>query len=249
MGETFSLAQYKLHSLTNSYQKKVGFAKNCVAHALEYTECDKWGLSLSFGKDSIALYFLLCEMLNTDVQSVFLASSESYALHNFATVMMQLDVKNLHIIQTDHAETNEGDWVAARKEGHNDIQLIDKWFGDNGFVGTFIGLRKEESKRRRMVLGSKVYGRDNFYLHKMKDGIYHSCPLSEWTLEDVGAWLFQHNAPLLDDYLKYGLAQRTTARATGVSVNYGNTIASLKGRNLNAYNKITAIFPELRSKS
>jgi 3'-phosphoadenosine 5'-phosphosulfate sulfotransferase (PAPS reductase)/FAD synthetase len=244
------LAQYRLYAATERHNTRVDFARACIEKAFELSGSNRWALSLSFGKDSMALYYLLKEYI-PDLHCFFLASSESFALHNFAEVMETMEALQVTVIQTEHANNGEG-WVESRKEGVDDRWLLDKQAAEMGYVGSFIGLRREESKKRSMALATGYGGRAAYYTTHIKDpkahGLWHSCPLAEWTLQDVGAWLWRHDAPLLDSYLAEGLKTRTTARATGISVNFGNVPAYLKARNPAAYNRIIQIFPELAQK-
>jgi len=250
-----SLAQYRLHSYTKRFHDRLDYSRQCIENALRVTGWSpRWLLSLSLGKDSLCLYFLLKEYM-PDIQCVMIMSSESFIIHDYATVLTGLvdDYNlNLHIIQSDWASVSD-DWQAARGKG--DIRLINKWGQDNGYVGTFIGMRKEENphKKRGLALRTVYGGHAGYYLHEMQDqkayGLYHACPLAEWLLEDVGAYCWLKDIPLLETYHVKGLAARTTGSANGIAVNHGNLVGELKAVDLEAYNKLIKLFPYLAYKS
>jgi 3'-phosphoadenosine 5'-phosphosulfate sulfotransferase (PAPS reductase)/FAD synthetase len=255
---SLNLVAYRLHSYTARFKSRVDYSLECVAKAIELSGSDKWALSNSFGKDSLALMFLLNQML-PELQSIFIASSETSVLANYVDIITKLETSmpHLKIIQTDKAglfsDSGTSSWAEATShKTHSDMWLIDEWAAQNGFVGSFIGLRKEESRTRATALSTSYNGHEGHYCIKMINpkacGLWHACPIAEWKLEDVGAWLWQHNIPLLDTYHTEGLQARTVARASKVSVNYGNVIAFLKTRNQGKYNELINLYPDLKTK-
>lgn len=201
----------------------------------------------------------------------FLASSETWYLHNFAEVIdrfLQTTPVNLTIVQTNRlgldvraaiaplqkqhpeirwifrGEYTPGDsWEDARKAGNADLQEMvarEEW---DGF---FMGLAKEESKGRRITLSMTWNGQPHPSVFRYWDGKYRCCPLMNWNEKDIAAYVATNELPLLDEYETFGLEARTTARATGMMAGSGG-LAHLKYKNVDAFNRIVANFPEMRS--
>ena len=264
------LHEYALHAHSNRFKQRLELTRHFVEQAFFLSGSNRWTLSLSFGKDSVALLIFLVTEFLPELQSVSMTSSETLLVNNFLGVIEALKtqgyLKNLHLIQTDHADIFSGDatnlnWDATRAGivHHQDNWLLDEWSAKNGFVGSFIGLRKQESQTRKVALNSNSgYGsRSEGYCHKMKNplarGLWHACPLAEWRLEDLGAYLYTHDAPLLQTYIDYGLASRTVGRVNDrISVsNAGqntNSLAMLKASDPERYNRLLNLFPDLSTK-
>jgi 3'-phosphoadenosine 5'-phosphosulfate sulfotransferase (PAPS reductase)/FAD synthetase len=258
-----NLAKYRIYANSTRFKDRVEFSKECVQSAIEQSGSDKWGLSLSFGKDSLALKFLLDDM-GVNPYCVFIASSETIFADNYVEVMVKLSQRgvitsyNLHIIQTDNANyfsENEPsrNWYDATNlkiaANHGEMGWIDEHLMQQGYVGAFVGLRKEESRTRRMALAKGYGGRDQHYTRKDRSNdlvFWYACPLAEWTLQDIGAMCWKYDIPLLETYTQHGLQMRTVARVTSDTVvDFGNAIETLKATDRSRYNKMVAIFPEL----
>lgn len=203
-------------------------------------------IAFSCGKDSSVLADIVLS-INSTIPCRFISSGETRIIHNVDDVMQYFVEKhkaNIQEILFDRVWSEE--WKNAtfdvqRKAGRRDIQSID----NNGYDGVFMGLRKQESRGRCLSLimhNTKELPR-NMYRYNNKD-YYRMCPLADWNIEDVGAYIVSHNIPTLDWYKKFGYEGRTTARLTGDSVRQ-NTISYIKMTNPLGYQKIIMRFPEL----
>lgn len=198
-------------------------------------------LALSFGKDSLVMLDLVLKF-KADITCLFLKSSESYLMYNFEDLIKFYTDNfqiNLHIIETDRL--NEFDsWQSARKAGNKDFEKFDEL----GFDGVFMGLRKEESKARRITLSLKANNEIGKFLMKYKNqNKYRCCPLANWRTEEIRFYLKERNLPILDVYQE-GDHIRTTARLTGDSVRANNLFWIKKNKPEN-YNKLLKLIPEL----
>ncbi|RMG91165.1 MAG: hypothetical protein D6706_18475 [Chloroflexi bacterium] len=201
--------------------------------------------SISFGKQSICLAHMLYQV-EPDMPMYFLASSETWDLHNYAEVIdafLERWPINLHIVQTDHAGTHPDlSWKEVRDLGDQDLQnMVDRAEWD----GWYWGLSKEESKARKITLSRRWEGQPHPTIYRYKDGKYRCCPLMHWELLDIAAYVVEHDLPLLQIYKDLGLQERTTARLTKKAVEY-HGLAQVKRRDIASYNRLAARFPELR---
>jgi phosphoadenosine phosphosulfate reductase len=155
-------------------------------------------IAFSTGKDSLCMLDMVYG-INPDVDVMFHDSGvelpESY--DQIKRIEDNWGIA-LHIVKNPH-DTFE------LMHKYNDIELgnpsfrsdpvgklalfepIRKWNKENNFDLAFIGLRKAESKRRRMMLCT--HGN---YFYCKSNGIYECFPLSEWKSEDVWAYIFTH---------------------------------------------------------
>jgi 3'-phosphoadenosine 5'-phosphosulfate sulfotransferase (PAPS reductase)/FAD synthetase len=256
-----------LYSKKQAYGQRLQFARDGVSKMLEL--CDRTYLSVSFGKQSIILAHMVYQM-DPDIPMYFLASSESYLLHDFVDVIdafMSRFPIQLTIVQTNNAAIDITDditklqqlqpgikwdirqpgdpgwnWEKSRAAGHDDLQTM---VSRDAYDGWFWGLAKEESYGRRMTLSYRWHGQPHPTIFRYVDEKYRCCPLMEWGIWDIAAYVATHNFPLLDTYRQSGLESRTTARITGRSAEEG--AMSLKHHyELSKANLIYKRFPELR---
>lgn len=227
-----------------SYQKKKEITIATITEML--SACEKPYVAFSCGKDSSVLADMVLSQ-NPTVPLRFISSAETRMLHNVDDVIGYFVKKydaNIDEIHFDRMWTEE--WKNAtfdeqRKAGRRDIQSID----NSDFDGVFMGLRIDESRARSISLKQcRTDGLPkNMYKYKNRD-FYRMCPLAHWKTEDVGAYLTEHEIPVLKWYETYGFEARTTARLTGDSIRQ-NALYFIKVTNPEAYAKLTARFPEL----
>lgn len=240
-----------LYAQTREHQARVRRAEATIAAFLElarhpYVAC-------SFGKDSICLLHLATRQW-PDIPIRFLRSGESHLLHDFDRVIQEYQERfgpiNLHQVFVDRVfseEWQDKGWEESRKAGRGDWRLV--W--DSGdFDGILMGLREEESVRRRISLRRHRLPGMPYAIYRYRSGYlagaYRGCPLDKWTVRDVGAYIVTHNLPLLQAYQELGLEVRTTARMTGDAARQAGMLAVWK-QDLSRFNQLCARFPELRA--
>lgn len=197
-------------------------------------------LSLSWGKQSLIVAHMLYQV-DPVIPSYFLASSESWHLHDFARVMREFLARwplRHTVVQTDRWR-EASSWQAARISGRGDLQHIaDR---DGPWDGWYGGLAREESRTRRIALSMRSDSGHPDVYHYV-DGTYRCSPLAAWELPDLAAYIDEFDLPLLRAYHQHGLATRTTARITGRMLTQGGAITS---GDVSGWNALLAQFPEL----
>jgi 3'-phosphoadenosine 5'-phosphosulfate sulfotransferase (PAPS reductase)/FAD synthetase len=228
----------RLHAKLPLYKNRVESANTAIA-AMQELAANSY-LSLSFGKQSLVLAHLLFQVCPS-VPCYFLASDESWILHNYAQVIQEFCGRfpiNLTIVNSSHVWSNDFDWEESRASGDKDLQ---KMTGNQEFEGWYWGLTAEESKARAITLSSNQ--RPGIY--EYKSGKFRCCPLWNWGLADLAAYIATHNLPMLEIYHRLGLTARTTARLTKKAAQWG--LSDLKRSNLEAFQVLCDRFPTLRS--
>lgn len=262
------MLQGRLYQETYYFRKSLQFVIDGIRSMLVLSQRNY--VSVSFGKQSICLAHMLWKV-RPEMPMFFLASSESYLMHNFVEVIdafMQIAPINLTIVQSNHAALDISDhvdrlselqptikwrflptgdpawsWKQVRDAGDDDLaQMVSR----DDFDGWFWGLAKEESKSRRLTLSRQWEGQPHPSIFRYSDGKYRCCPLMNWHLDDLAAYIYRYKLPLLDTYHEDGLTARTTARLTRRSIEEG-FMAKAHGKNPALANQFYARFPELRA--
>lgn len=244
------LSAGRLHARLPLHRRRRDFALEGIA-AMRRVAPRSY-LSLSWGKQSIVLAHMLYQV-EPSLPMYFLASGESWLIHNYAEVIEQFTARwpiQLHIVQTDHVFDGQGlDWAASRAAGKRDLQTM---CDPADWEGWYWGLAKMESKGRRFTLSARYDGQPHPSIYRYSGewatGKYRCCPLMHWGLLDLAAYIAEHDIPLLDAYHTHGLGTRTTARVTGMTADYAG-VSAIKQTSLEAFNRLCARFPELRTKT
>lgn len=197
------LEQYKdsylAYSKTNTFKNKLNKTKELVDETL--LKYNKPYIAFSTGKDSLCLLNIIYKQ-NKNIDVMFHDSMvelpESYIQLDKIKKEMNL---NLHIVKN---KNNVFDLYKNLDIFYNDklekkIQQITlnnpirEFVIENNFDLVFLGLRKQESKKRHFMLCK--YG-NHFYCNFNR--IWECCPLSDWKGEDIWAYIFSNN---LDEYI------------------------------------------------
>jgi 3'-phosphoadenosine 5'-phosphosulfate sulfotransferase (PAPS reductase)/FAD synthetase len=190
------LAAAHVHAASAKFQARVDEALAIIRQGVEETD----GLiysSCSFGKDSAVMTHLaLTVNPQMEVRFVYFGNGESELLNNYAEVLAAWQERyalNLHILTLVRDKLDvrfpQWDWLSAMRPA-------------NGYL---VGLRKEESKKRRLSLlhlGS---------IYRKVNGLLRVAPLLNWRIEDIGAYVVMHDLPMLNSYHVEGFDARTTA--------------------------------------
>lgn len=232
-----------LYAKLRQRQYRLDFALDGIASMHEIASVAY--ASISFGKQSICLAHMLYQMM-PDLPMYFLASWESSLIHNFDEVIESFIERwpiNLTVVYADNVSDNPGfDWKETRDLGQHDLQNM---CNRADWDGWYWGLAKEESKGREHTLSWRWKGQPHPTIFRYSDGKLRCCPLMEWELLDIAAYIQEYDLPVLDLYRKQGLQMRTTARATRDMVEFGG-VARLRHIGIEGFNKLAARFPELR---
>jgi len=165
----------RIHAKTHQFQAAVNNAGSIIRRAL--AEKAGWYVAFSGGKDSTVVAALVREQY-PEVPLIW--SDDEWFFPETAEYMAHME--NLHHIRTNawHAEWFQisGDWKG-----------IPDYANSKGWHGAFLGLRQEESGKRRVYL--RTYGPLHF---AEKNRQWQCNPIHNWTWRDV--WAYIHTKKL-----------------------------------------------------
>lgn len=185
-------------------------------------------VACSFGKDSAVMLHLILQH-NPRIPVRFASHPETRLLDNYEEVIDLWLKKNINYQEI----YCEGGLVKVR---HAQRDALDAMHED--WDSFFVGIRKEESFGRRVSL--KKYG----MFHKLKNGRIKISPLADWSEKDITAYVLSRKLPALSKYTKEGFSSRTTSGIPRTHIN--ECLTSLKNRDINAFNKLSVLFPDIK---
>lgn len=218
----------RLHAKMSRYKRMKDLANRIITEALE--QCEAPFVSCSFGKDSGAMLHLVMQHLpNINVR--FIRWPETDMIDNFPEVISQWKAMGANVVILDLWRPTLDHKVAGRWEMLNRMGHAD---------GYFIGLRKDESVNRRIILSKQ--GR----IHRLKNGMLRICPLAEWNTLDVAAYTVEHNLPMLSAYQKRGFEERTASRIPRDAYSIReNALRQIRNDDPAAWQKLQELYPEV----
>lgn len=180
-------------------------------------------VACSFGKDSAVMTDIILSIApNTRI--VFAISEETYLIDNYDEVIKDWDAR--------HPSMNLTILYCEREEDGR-THTADKMTSNTEHDSFFVGLRKDESRDRRISL------LHNGKFYKNKNGKIRICPMSDWKTKDIMAYIYSNNIPLLDTYKIFGGQERTTSV---VPTKFREEMLSrLKHKDPSAYNRTMQI--------
>jgi phosphoadenosine phosphosulfate reductase len=230
-------------------QDTIGFISDVLSkHSKPY-------VAYSTGKDSLVMLDL-CKKINPSIDIMFHDSRielpESYELIEKAEKYYN---KKINIVGTpkDILEIYK-DKKAFFGMGDHDyawtpcmLKPIMEWSKKTKKDVAFIGLRKQESAKRRMMLG-----RHGNYFYAKTRGIHQCFPLAAWTVNDVFAYIFSNE---LDHLLHPAYYKDQFRKAERIRVSwYCDPTAGANGYFVwlkyyypELFRKLCAKFPEVAS--
>lgn len=221
----------KLYWHTKEFQRHLDFAKSGII-ALKNL-APRCYVSLSFGKQSQVLAHM-ANQLFPGIEMHFLAGEETWMLYDFDKVIPEFKRRfnpNLTIHQTTRV-TGAKSWNESVTAGNDDLKNM---CPRDQYDGWLWGLVVEESRDRRMTLaGGAIQHNGHPTIFRYADGKYRGCPLMNWGVKEIAAYVAHYDLPMLSIYKKYGFEQRTTSR-----------IRKRFSRNAN-FSAVAACSPKLR---
>ncbi len=214
-----------LYARLNSYKalvaKTEGFIRWSLARMQNpYVAC-------SFGKDSSVMLHLILKQ-KPDIPVVFASHPETRILDNYEKVIQYWLKHGINY----HEVFCEGGLIKVKHDQRNRMAAwSDQW---DAF---FVGIRSQESFGRRISL--KKYG----MFHRLTSGKIKVSPLADWKTEDIAAYTAFHNLPLLSKYQFEGISARTTSGIPRTHIN--ECLQSLKNRDIQAFNNLCRLFPDV----
>lgn len=185
----------KILAMLPRHKQKVSKALEDIQAML--STCVKTYVSVSWGKDSIVMAHLVLRC-KSSVDLIHWGSEQERHIANFDEV------------RDDFLKRFGGNYLDVSSD-LMDAKLRNVgrvWSLENGYDGVFIGMTKEESRNRRMAL-SKA-DKNNIFTYT--DGLKRCCPLANWTVEDITAYVAAHDLKMLNLYERFGMDIRTSSR-------------------------------------
>lgn len=208
--------------MRHNERKSIGIIKAALAQMRRpYVAC-------SFGKDSSVL-LSLCLKIRPDIDVVFARYPETSLLDNYEEVIAGWKGIRLHYVDVEDDildETGEGDFM-------------DDWAIAEGFDGFFMGLRKQESRGRRITLL-----RDGA-IYRKKNGLLRCCPLADWSSEEVLLYCIENALPMLSSYSGDVNERSVTSLAHSKYGMRERQLLALKRRDPSKFNLLLQRFPTL----
>ncbi len=226
-------------------ERKLAKSRESIARMLSLSKNPY--LALSFGKDSLAMLDLVLEQY-PDVPCLFLKSEETFLLHEYEKIIGEYLSRGLRLSVVEMRHHNHDFSEGA---ANNEFAQRAFFWDDKGsrWDGVFMGLRIDESKARRHTLLAK---QNNLYGHRimrystgLRAGMYRCCPVADWTAAEVMYFLEERALTFLSAY-EEGAHVRTSAQLPFEN-QLDETVADLKRRNPEGYNKLIQLIPTLRN--
>ena len=175
--------------------------------------CKKPYVAFSCGKDSTVLADMILR-ISPGTPLRFVSSGETRLIHNVDDVIDYFrSTYYAEIEEINYDRFFSGGWQGknydeVRASAHGDIKSLNR---NTSFDGVFMGLRKEESRKRKISLSLCQSEELPWNMYKYADReFYRMCPLANWKTEDVGAYIVEHDIPVLNWYNSFGFDARTT---------------------------------------
>lgn len=221
----------KLYWHTKEFQRHLDFAESGIIVLKDLAP--RCYVSLSFGKQSQVLAHM-ANQLFPGIEMHFLAGEETWMLYDFDKVIPEFKRRfnpNLTIHQTTRV-TGAKSWDESVTAGNDDLKNM---CPRDQYDGWLWGLVVEESRARLVTLagGAKQHN-GHPTIFRYSDGKYRGCPLMNWGVKEIAAYVAHYDLPMLSIYKKYGFEQRTTSR-----------IRKRFSRNAN-FSAVAACSPKLR---
>ncbi len=194
-------------------------------------QCGSPCVSCSFGKDSAVMLHLVLQE-RPGIPVLFLRYEETALLANYSETISRWGNIRLETIDSG----------ASILDNVNEAKELPRRAKAMGFDACFVGLREEESARRRINL--RKYGK----LHQCKNGIFRICPLQKWALNDIISYIYANELPTLDTYSEVGFEARTTVGLADDDYGFrAAQLAAIKRTDLRRFNELIRKYPSLRA--
>ena len=218
----------RLRSKMAGYRKAIDRAKGIIHEGLE--KCPDAFVACSFGKDSSVLLDLV-KREKPDIEARFVRWDESALLYDFDRVIGEWEGRGVDITQIHLQRDSLDDKVADRWERMAKARPAG---------GSFVGLRAQESKGRRITLAA------NGTVYKNVKGFWRICPLAWLQTEDIAAYIYEHDLPTLSVYDEEGFQERTASRVPRNDYMIRQEMLNkLAARDPIAFARLEQIYPEV----
>lgn len=233
--------QDELYAKTSKpYRNRIALAKEIIREFLRITK--RPHLAISWGKDSLVMLHLV-QQIKPDILAVFNHCLElPETLEARDCYLKQFPETNYKEIKSDLSYTDIKEiynekhmYQLAKDSAYNKCKFI---FCDLNSDGCLVGLRKEESIKRRMLLKKKGL----IYWDQSRE-MYKCCPMGNWKAEDIYAYAWENFIKLSKRYYRdETFCKRGDIRTSwtvGPEMLTAGRVVELKYYDLGLYNKIS----------
>lgn len=190
---------YLFHSESRGFEKRINDAKDVIDKMLSMSGINPY-LAFSGGKDSTLMLALFAEVGATKVP-VFTQLDDmdwDFTHEHCQNVSKTLGFDNHHFVKTDYSVKQR---VLSNQKIDTDVCFFDEvevFVQKHGFNAASIGIRIEESKRRKVSIAK------NGRLFEQVNGFVKCSPLGFLLGVDVFAYIISRNLPYAETYDKCG---------------------------------------------
>ena len=222
-----------MHAKSARYRRREREALEIIERAL--TDHPALYVAYSCGKDSTAMLDLVREV-RPDIEARICLQPESLIVDDFAEVIAWWRARGQRVTElTLHRDTLGGSTLQGGAEQWARLHST------SPCDGAFVGMRMDESTRRRASLGR--YGSVHRYTSGPLAGTVRVAPIMRWSLDDVAARIATRGLKLLSSY-DAALDIRTTTGIprTRVREEY---LRDLRERRPEAISTLRNLYPDL----
>jgi len=184
---------FLLWSETQEYKERL---KNTKSIIKSYINRYKSYVAFSGGKDSTVMLHLVLQE-NPDTLVIHWDYGKYYIprdiLREIISIARKCGAKNMRVLSSHQYNIMKREAMGVL--GRCFIGVETPKLVKEGYKACFLGLRAEESSKRKSRLTS--------HSEYDKRGIYNVFPLKDWTWKDVWAYIVSNNLPYLSIYDKY----------------------------------------------
>lgn len=216
----------ELFSRLNTYKALVKKTEGFIKWALDRVQNPY--IACSFGKDSAVMLHLV-QKNNPNIPVVFVSRPETNLVDNYEEIIKEWNLPNLIVVNFNQ---NTFDFISKSviKTGMKTIE--------QNYDSFFVGLRAQESAGRRITL------KKNGMFYKNSANLVRICPVAFWTEKEIAVYSITNKLPVLSTYQKEGYSARTTAGISSKTPEL--SLASLKARDIESYNKLLKLLPDAK---
>ncbi len=200
---------YMLHSKTKGYRHRIDGAMQTAKKAISEIK-GIHSLSYSGGKDSTVMLDICMKCgFKGELIQFFYSEYENPAMNlDMADIQSKKYALELHRIKCFSSKeawdeagrffvvpSNDLEKSLVRRVGTDFGKQAKRLSEDRGYSLQFIGMRKAESKQRRMTIGS----RGLTYYAKTRDS-FTCCPIGKLTDDDIWAYIVSNHLPYISCY-------------------------------------------------